>query len=371
MREPIEDEQWMSLHRPRVCALAIWCWVAGATIVAAQEMPPAPVRFAEARNHVVRSEVVLTGTVIARTSSLVASEVAGLVVELRAREGDAVRRGQSIARLRRQTLELRLDESRAELKESEARLELARRSLERSRELFESGVISRQQLDDAVSESDAWEGRVEQSQAEIARLEDELERSRIPAPFTGVIVAEHVDVGEWLDVGDAVVEMVSLDDLEVVTALPEHYFERVKVGNPVRISFEALPGLVVEGAVSAIVPRADAQARTFPLKVRIANPEGRIGVGMLARLAFVAGAEQPAVIVPKDAVVGRLGDSLVYVIGEDDTVRTESVSPGRGIGSWIAVEGAIRPGDRVVVRGNERLRPGQTVTAEREEYELP
>lgn len=361
-------KRYRTVIRGLVVAL---CLGAAAGAMRAQERPPAPVRFAEARSHVVRSEVVLTGTVTARTSSVVASEVAGLVVELRAREGDTIRRGRSIATLRRQNLELRLAESKAELKESEARLDLARRSLERARELSDSGVISQQQFDDAASESEAWEGRVGQSEAEIARLEDDLDRSRVPAPFDGVIVAEHVDAGEWLNIGGAVVEMVSLEDLEVVTALPERYFERLEVGTPARVTLEALPGLEVAGKVSAIIPRADAQARTFPVKVRIANPESRIGVGMLARLAFAAGAEQPAIIVPKDAVVGQPNGFVVYVIADDATVRPVPVSTGSGTGEWVAVEGGIQSGDRVVVRGNERLMPGQKVEGELEEYELP
>lgn len=345
----------------------------GAAVAArAQQMPPAPVRYAEARRHSVRSEVVLPGTVVARTSSVVASEVAGLIVELLAREGDAVRRGQPIAILRRRNLELQLVESKAQLQESQARLELARRSLGRSRELFESGVISQQQLDDAVSESEAWQGQVGQNEAAIARLEDDLARSRIAAPFDGVVVAKHVDVGEWLNVGGAVVELLSLEDLEVVTALPERYFDALRLGAPARVSFEALPAVEVEGEVSAIIPRADPQARTFPVKIRIDNPGGRIGVGMLARLSFAAGAETPAVVVPKDAVVTRPGGGrLVYVIDGDDTVREVVVTTGAGTGEWVAIEGGIGPGDRVVVRGNERLRAGQTVEARREEYELP
>jgi RND family efflux transporter MFP subunit len=357
----------------RVVALIV-LWIgsaATATLLAQSGRPPAPVRYTTARLHQVRGEVTLPGTVTARTSSVVASEVAGMVTHLLVREGESVRRGQSIARLRQQTLELRLAQLEAELKEAQARLDLADRSLGRSRELHDSGVVSQQQLDDAVSESEAWQGRVDSAQAQIDRLEDDLERSRIPAPFAGVVVAEHVDVGEWLDVGGAVVEMVSLDDLEVVTALPERYFERLTKGTAVRLTFEALPGFVVEGEVSAIIPQADRQSRTFPVKVRVANPEGRIAVGMLARLAFAAGSEHDAIIVPKDAIVARMGSSLVFVIDSDNTIATKTVTTGAGVGGWIVVEEGLAEGERVVVRGNERLRPGQTVQAEEEEYELP
>lgn len=334
-------------------------------------MPPSPVRYAEAERHELRSEAILPGTVAARTSSLVASEVAGLVVGLGAREGDTVRRGQVIVRLRRQNLELRLAEARGELREAEARLDLAERSLKRFRGLADSGVVSQQQLDDAVSEAAAWQGRVEAIRAEIARLEDDLDRATIKAPFSGAVVAEHVDVGEWVGIGDPVVEMVSLDDLEVVSSVPEQYFAAIERGDRVRVTFEAVPYLELEGTVSAVVPRADAQARTFPVKVRIANPDLQLGVGMLARIAFPVGRPAEATIVPKDAVVGGRGEQAVFVIRDDDTVERLPVRGGTASGLWVAVEGAVEPGDRVVVRGNERLQPGQKVVGEREEYELP
>lgn len=356
--------------------LLVWLLLSGGLAVAAAaqgpgNMPPAPVRYAEAQRHELRGEAILPGTVAAHTTSLVASEVEGLVVELRAREGDTVRRGQTIARLRRQNLELRLDEAQAQLKEAEARLDLAARSLERSRGLADSGVISQQQLDDAVSEAAAWEGRVEANKAEIARLEDDLSRTTITAPFDGAVVAEHVDVGEWVGVGDPVVEMVSLIDLEVVSAVPEQYFAAIQRGDTVRVTFEALPYLELEGTVSAIVPRADARARTFPVKARIQNPDLEVGVGMLARVAFPVGRPQPATIVPKDALVGRRGEEAVFVIGDDDTVQRVPVTTGAASGVWVAVESGVEPGQKVVVRGNERLRPGQKVSGEPLEYELP
>jgi RND family efflux transporter MFP subunit len=165
--------------------------------------------------------------------------------------------------------------------------------------------------------------------------------------------------------------MVSLDDLEIVSDVPEHLFREIRKGAAVEISFEALPGLEVEGEVTAVIPRADPQARTFPVKVRVANPEGRVGVGMLARVAFAAGAEQMATIVPKDAVTRQGGQELVFLLGEDDTAQPVPVETHGGAGVWVAVSGPIQPGQKVIVRGNERLMPGQKVAGEPQEYELP
>ncbi len=334
---------------------------------------PMPVGVTEAREARVASTVSLTGSVISRTSALVASEVAGLVTALEVRDGERVQRGAPIARLRRDNLALRLDAARAQFRESEARLALAASSLTRSKELFEAGVISRQAFDNAVSESDAWQGRVDQSKADIGRLEDDLARSVVRAPFTGVVVAEHCQVGAWLSIGSPVVEMIDLDALEVVIDLPEHHYAATRIGASAKVTFSALPGLAIDGTVTALIPRADPQSRTFPAKVRIKNPNGRVGVGMLATVALPTGEASPKTVVPKDAVVRNGANEMVYVVEtvDDGTVaRLRPVTVGAGIGAWVAVSG-VAAGESVITRGNERIMPDMPVSTEPVEYAAP
>ncbi len=157
----------------------------GLAVVASAQppgMPPAVVRYTAALDDRIRQTIELAGSVEARRSSVVASEIAGLVVAVSAREGERVGRGAPLVKLRRETAALRLAAVRGELKEAEARLELARASRDRAQGLFEEEVISVQQLDDALSEFAARHGRVEQLEAEVARLEDELERTVVRAP---------------------------------------------------------------------------------------------------------------------------------------------------------------------------------------------
>jgi RND family efflux transporter MFP subunit len=333
------------------------------------EMPPSPVGYTEAREMQVRRDLKLTGSVAARQAGVVASQVAGMVVELAARDGDAVRRGQPLVKLRRQQLELQLAERRAALAEAEARFELAQRNLARAEGLYASKVISNQELDDARSEAAAWKGRTESLRAEIARVDDDLERSAVRAPYDGVVVAERTQVGQWLDVGDPAVELVGLDDLEVVVEVPERQFAGLASGAPATVRFEALPGVEIRGRIGAVVPRADPEARTFPVKVRFSNPEHRIGVGMLAQVELPVGEERAAVVVPKDAVVRRGEQSVVYRIDDQQQAQPVEVAPGTAVGEWIEVEGEIAAGDRVVTRGNERLQPGQKVAGSPVEYQ--
>ena len=337
----------------------------------AQQMPASPVRYTEARVIPVQRTIRLPGSVESRLESIVATEVAGLVEEKLVRDGDTVGKDQPLARLRTTALELRRDAAGAQLQEAEARRKQAERNLERARELLQAKVISQQDYDDRFYEFNAWKGRVDQLTAEIAQIDLALRQSTIRAPFAGVVTAERTEVGQWVDVGDPVVELLSLEELEVRLEVPERYFRNLNPGARAKVTLEAIPGLEVTGRVSAIIPRADPQARTFPLKVRIPNRGGRIGVGMLAQVAFPAGESYRATVVPKDAVIIRGEQKLVYLINGDNTVSAVNVETGTGVGSWIEVQGSVEPGQKVVTRGNERLQPGQRVEGEPITYELP
>jgi RND family efflux transporter MFP subunit len=370
MIDPSQGERrtHMRLWRRSAIIGALGVLLAGAS---AAQPPPARVVYTEAREHSVRQMIELPGTVEARTTALVASEVDGLVEALRGREGQAVRKGQVLVHLRTADLELRLQAAEAGRREAAARLQQADADLERNRGLHDQGILSASQFGASRSERDAWQGRADQLSAEIARIRMDIDRSSVKAPFTGVVVAERCEIGEWIGQGDPVAELASLHDLEVLVEVPERYYSQLERGAEATMTFAALPGLEAAGEVSTIIPRANPQARTFPLKVRLANPEGRIGVGMLARVEFPAGASYRATVVPKDAVIIRGQERMVYRLKKDDTVEPISVETGAGVGSWIEIKSGLKPGTSVVTRGNERLRPGQSVVGEAGEYNLP
>lgn len=358
-------------HKTAFAGLLVAVVSAAAATSQPPEMPPSPVRFTEARHHDLRRTISLTGSVASRRSSLVATEVAGAVSRLFAREGDRVKRGAPLAGLRSEEIRLRLEAARGQLQEAEARLKLAGSQLARARELFSEQIISQGDLDDAISESEAWSGRVAQLTSDVARLEIDLERATIRAPFSGAVVREHTAEGEWLAIGDPVVEMVDLGDLEVTVEVPESYYSGLAAGGSARVIFDSLGGREVAGTIRAVVPRANAQARTFPVKIGLDNKERLIGAGMLAQVYLPVGETRPTVVVPKDAVAAQGRDSVVYVIGEGDAARPVVVRTGAAAGVWIAVEGDVAAGDRVVTRGNERLSPGQKVVPEPMEYPAP
>jgi RND family efflux transporter MFP subunit len=349
-----------------LCSAILSLWVTSNGL--AQGRPPSPVRYTEAKEQEVRREIQLPGSVEAKTSSLVASEVEGLVVGVVAHEGEAVRKGQPLVELRKDHLELELNAEKAELREAEARLKQAKRNMDRSKELYDSKVLSREQLDDSRYEYDAWQGKVDQLSSDIARHELDISRSTVRAPFSGIVVAERTDLGQWIGKGEPVLELISLYELEVRVEVPERHFRELKPGAIAQVSFEALPGYEVEGQIASIIPRANPQARTFPIKVKIVNKEGRIGVGMLAKVSLPAGESYRATVIPKDAVLTRGDQRFVYLLNGDSTVDLVPVKTGAGVGQWVEVQGTLEPGAKVITRGNERLRPGQKVQGEPLEY---
>ncbi len=330
-----------------------------------------PVRYTSSIEHQVRQTLRLTGTVEARHIAVVATEVAGIVDQVMAPEGANVRRGAALVRLRREPIELRQQAALGQLAEAEARLKSAELKLERTRELRASEVVSTQQVDDATYDTEAWQGRVAQLRAALATLERDLDNTTVRASFSGVIGREHIQVGEWLDIGDPVVELISLDSLEVRLEVPERHFGGLTPGAEAQVSFEALPALEIAGTVRTVVPRADPQSRTFPALISLPNKERRLGVGMLAQVDLTIGPEEPLILVPKDAVVTRDGQSVVFVLGDSAIVHSVEVEPGLGVGQWIAVRGKISAGRLVITRGNEVLQDGYNVAGQELDYPAP
>ncbi|MBW3564115.1 MAG: efflux RND transporter periplasmic adaptor subunit [Acidobacteria bacterium] len=338
-------------------------------ILQAQEMPPTPVRVTPAQQHSLKRTIELSGVVESRGSSVLASEIGGIVEELFAREGEQVRAGTPIVRLRSEDLRLRLESARAEFEEARARLDLAETSYERMKGLFDDQVASRQQLDNATSERAAWAGRVARTEAEVKRLERDLARTVVRAPFTAVVIEERVGVGEFVNAGGPVAEVIDVTNLDVTVEVPERYFAEISRGSAARVEIPSLGRFETGGSVRAIIPRTTSNARTFPVKVAISG--GRIGIGMLATVHISLGQPKPSVIVPKDAIVRQGNAQTIFVVDDDNTVRRVPVTTSESTGSWIAVDGDVVPGDPVITRGNERIRPGQKVTPAILEYPAP
>ena len=340
-------------------------------LFAQNSRPAPPVEFTEAESYTLGASLELPGSVEALRRAEVATPVEGLVVRLLVREGDRVKRGQKLAELDTSSLDARKKTLEADVVEAESRLRSAESRRQRAQSLFQDELISNEELDNARFEQEALEARRVSLRASIGELELQLRQSVIFAPFDGAVTEKLTEVGQWVQEGAAVISLLSLEELEVAIEVPEVHIGRVRLGQPAQLKFDAFPEQPLAGKVSVVIPEADPDARTFPVKISVSSGGGRVRAGMTATVTLAPASPRRATIVPKDALVSEGDGWIVFVLQPGDTVKQVGAVIGEGAGQWVEIQGELQPGDRVITRGNERLRPGQTVRPAPREYPTP
>ena len=320
--------------------------------------PPAVVAVAPVKNGDVTPQAEFIGTVFYEEVSDVASEVSGRVDEVRFEEGQRIKKNQVLIKLGADILEKRLGATSANYEQVLSELEIARIEFERREKLFKSKAISEQSYDENRFRVKGLQKRAESLKAEVERIEIELQKKIIRAPFDGIVIERHVDRGEWLDEGAAVAKLAKDDVVDIVASVSEKFIPNIRVGMPVKATVN---GDEIIGSVFAVVPRGDIATRTFPVKIRTPNTLALIE-GMSARVVLPVGKPRQSLVVPRDAVIGVFGQDVVYAVNEAKA-RMISVEV---IGYQGLIAGVQSPdlaeGMQVVIKGNERLRDGQMVS---------
>ena len=331
-----------------------------------QGPPPMPVRVAEVVTRTVQQTVELVGTVEPWRRSVVAGEIAALVEKFPVEEGMAVKKGQLLAQLRTDTLTIQLNSAEASHREAETRYQQAKKDLERIKALFTKQLVTQKEYDDAVTQEAALAQRLVLLESEMLQVRDQLEKTRVVAPFAGWVTQEFTEVGQWIQAGGAIVELVDLSRVQVEVPLPERYVGDIKVGAAVLATFDGLRGFQAKGKVFSVVAQADRNSRTFPIKVELPNVDLTIKSGLVSRVTLEVGTPYEALVVPKDALVLRGGMEFVFLMNEGSVTQVP-VEGTNHVNNEVEVEGSLEPGMLVVVEGNERLFPGQPVRVLEEE----
>ena len=325
-----------------------------------KEESKVPVRVATVKKETVSEQISLIGTTEPIAESTVASEVSGLVKQFPVKEGDFIRKGNTLARLRTTYLKLKLEGARAAKAQTAANLLNAEKELGRVSKLKDASSVAEKAYDQALYTHQALNQELMQHQSEIEQLEYELSRTEITAPFSGFIAKEHCQVGEWMSAGGPVVDIINLDPVLIKVDVPERYVVKLPSRGKVAVLIRALSAQPREGSIYAVLPQGNPGARTFPVRVRVDNTDYSIKAGMEAGVTFNLSNTTEALLVPKDAIVTS-GELRSVVIVTDGRAQPVGVKILGYHGSSVAVEGKLESGDQVVTRGNERLRPGQAV----------
>lgn len=325
-----------------------------------QKHSPVPVVVEEVVEAQLQETFTFVGTVKPEQRSLVATEIDGLVEELLYKEGDYVEKGSAMARLKQESLQIQLQEARAALNEANARLDYARSKAKRFEDLYQRKVIPVEELQEVEAERDAWSEKAIQLQSKIEGLEYDINQTEIKAPFSGYIISKHTEIGEWLVRGKAVYELIDMESLYILAYVPEHIAVRFKQDDPVQIMFDAFPDIHIQGKILSIIPQASEDARTFPVKVGFKNEGSLIKSGLMARVSFLVSNGGPSKLVHKDAIVEMHNQKFIYIV-DNGIANPIQVETGLAHEDLIEVFGPVAVGTPVVVRGNERLSPGQSV----------
>jgi RND family efflux transporter MFP subunit len=347
--------------RATAIALALALTLVTALPLTAQEAatppapPPAPVSVETATREQIAPLLWTPASVVSRSDARIAAEQPGRVVFV-AEIGDRVAANGVLARLDDALLRLAVDEARAAHGRIAARLEYVGAQQLRLQQLAAQGTVSKAQADEAGAERSMLEQELQGAKVALAQAEHRLSRAVIRAPFAGTVAERLIAVGEYLASGAPVARLVDTENLEVQSRGPVNLAEFVAAGGSVALRHG---GQEHPRRVRAVVPVGDATSRQFEL--RVALDDLLLPIGAALEVGLPSAAPRDVVTVPRDAVVLRPGERYVVRVDADGNAERVVVTTGAAQQDRIEVAGDIQAGDRLVVRGAERLRPGQKV----------
>ena len=343
----------MEWNRFRITALTVALLAAGPLLGQTGQAPSVKVDKAAVRT--LSSTTLVPGTVISRNDANLAAEVEGRLISV-ADVGTRVNLGEAVARIEDTVLKLQQAELRAQVTRAEARLRYLEGEERRFAQLAEENLAAAAQLDQTRSDRDVADGDLQIARARLAQNQDQLARAAIEAPFDGVIVERLLMPGERVTEGSEVVRLIDQEDLEVIARAPLKFYRFVTPGQ----SLDVRAGeYLTQGTVRTVVAVGDENTHQFELRLDLES--GLFPVGQTVRVSVPTSDMQEVLVVHRDALVLRPEGITLFVVDANNQAQQVSVTTGIGSGDHIEVRGAVSAGDRVIVRGNERLQPGQTV----------
>jgi RND family efflux transporter MFP subunit len=325
-------------------------------LAGAQMGGPAPVKVAVASIKDIAPITLVPGTVVSRNDARLSAEVEGRLIRV-ADVGTQVAQGEVIAEIEGTALRLQMTELEAQVTRAEARLRFLESEEKRFQSLAQSNLAAVTQLEQTQSDRDVARGDLEVAQARLEQTADKLDRTAIRAPFAGVVVARLMTPGERAVEGSNVVRLVDQQNLEVIARAPLEYYSYVQRDQLLTVSAH---GAASPARVRQVVAVGDQNTHQFELRLDLdGNP---FPVGQTLRVSIPTSDSRAVLTVPRDALVLRPEGQSVFIVDANNAAQQITVTAGTGQGDDIEVVGDVAPGDRVVIRGNERLKSGQAVT---------
>jgi membrane fusion protein (multidrug efflux system) len=319
-------------------------------------MPPVTVSTIQASNEEWQPQLKAVGSLRAVRGVDLACEISGLVRSVHFKSGDEVKAGQLL-------VQLNADSDIAQLQALEAAADLAEITHERDRKQLEAQAISQSTLDASSANLKSKKAQVNEQAAVAAK-------KTIRAPFAGQLGISSVNPGQYLDSGEKIVTLQSLDSIFVDFFLPQQELSRISKGQTVTITTDSFPGRTYSGTISAINPKVDPKTRNLQIEAVIANPKHELLSGMYASVEVQAGEKQRYLTLPRTVVTFNPYGETVFLVekkGKDKAGKPglfaaqKFVTVGPARGDQVAILAGIKEGDLVVTSGQLKIKSGSPV----------
>lgn len=295
------------------------------------------------------------GTLRFDKNSVLAAQNDGIVRAIHFEVGDFVKKNQVLVQIDSQLLEAQIKAAQANLDIAKSQNNNALKDYERYEKLLESKSITQKEYDDALLQSNSSLNQVEALKAKLNELYIQKEQKSIKAPYDGVIVEKTINLGEWASSGKSIVKMVNTSIAEFNFSVPLYIIEGLNQNQTYEI---VVNNQTIKAKLLAAIPNGDTLTRTFPIKFKATLEKGFFYDGQEAKVALSKKGEIEAFVVPRDAVIKRFEQTVIFVVNEELQAVMIPVKIVGYLGSNVAIDAqGINENMRVVFKGNERIFP--------------
>jgi membrane fusion protein (multidrug efflux system) len=333
----------------------------GAAPQQAPQTPPPVVDVDTVRTAAIVETREAVGTVRAFESIVVTAKAPGTVQAITFEEGARVKAGDELLRLDADERRADIEQAVAEMRRAAAQRDETRVRLERATALRRTGAGTEAQVADLSAQLATLDSAIASAGARRKAAEARLDDLTIRAPFAGRLGSRAVSVGAYVSPGTRITTLDDLSRVRLDFSVPENILATLKVGRTVRALSAAFGERMFEGRVTLIDPRIDPVTRTAKLTAEFPNPDEALKPGMFLSVALEVTNKPNAVVVPEEAIVGEGLRHLVFVVKDDKTIDRRVVRIGQRQSTVVEILDGVKPGETIVIRGVQRVRPGMTV----------
>jgi RND family efflux transporter MFP subunit len=307
----------------------------------------------------IRETATVSGTVAALPNQdvRVSALVPGRIVELKVAEGDVIQIGQVIARLDARPYQDQLVQAEAAAQQAKASFENAQLSRKRNEDLFQRGIAARKDFEDARTQESVAAASVRQSEAAVELAHLQIGRTQILSPLSGRVVKRFVSVGEQVDgtAAQPIAEVANLGEVELIANVSSNYLSRLQVGEPLEIASDGLAGKPLMGKIVAVSPAVDAATNLGVVRIRIANANGLLRLGMYLSAQITVEDHQNALTAPAEGIYrDEKGQPRVYRV-EKTTATAVDVTLGIQTKDRVEILAGVNEGDSIILTGGYGL----------------